>query len=248
MQVIDICYKFINFQPNIIDKDDYNKFCDEAKKILSNKKTWSSFLVKCNGKKFTSLPIKLIHCDGNHKCKGIRFSQNGITLINEPHVTIALVTDNYMTNTACPGLEKGKNVPLSCTKFNKNYEIFINKTNWDNGFKTALELDGHYSCIADICKPTTQFPKYYSCFLSNPELIVTLYREYVINHEMGHALGRGHFIPKLRETNKNEFMPIMAQQTKGLFNYKINTWPLPEENCIVAPYDYDAIKKYIIPL
>lgn len=51
------------------------------------------------------------------------------------------------------------------------------------------------------------------------------YRIYLINHEIGHLLGRDH-----SECLKpNSKVPVMVQQTLGIGKCKPNPWPLPWE-------------------
>jgi len=56
-------------------------------------------------------------------------------------------------------------------------------------------------------------------------LDLDLYRTYVINHEVGHILGRGHNKPG----RKGSKVPVMVQQTLGIGGCKPNPWPLSWE-------------------
>ncbi|WP_286689414.1 DUF3152 domain-containing protein [Aeromicrobium sp. REDSEA-S38_B2] len=51
------------------------------------------------------------------------------------------------------------------------------------------------------------------------------YRHMVVNHEVGHFLGRGH----LGCPGRGQAAPIMQQQSKGLHGCRVNPWPRRDE-------------------
>ena len=59
-------------------------------------------------------------------------------------------------------------------------------------------------------------------------LDLTDYRTYVINHEIGHALGFGHYDP-----SPGKLCPVMTQQTLGIGKAVPNPWPTSWEKILL---------------
>jgi hypothetical protein len=59
---------------------------------------------------------------------------------------------------------------------------------------------------------------------------LTDYRIYLINHEVGHVLGKHHTKCSDKPKGGSDKVPVMNQATKGIGKCKPNVWPLEYEN------------------
>ena len=165
---------FINISVDSNVDQDESKFIDEVKKILMDKRGWSS---KGYNFVFVSKSVfEKIHVSGKKSLKfRLRLSQNR-TIVNE--------------------CQFDENEKLSCYNPTINPpNVLINDFRWKNGSKQS-------------------------------KLLLKDYHVYVINHEVGHALGRGHVAKCSCESC---YVPVMMQQTISIGKCKPNPWPLNNE-------------------
>ena len=89
---------------------------------------------------------------------------------------------------------------------------------------------------ARLCRPLQTFGKLscrsgqravltsYRWLLGTPEFPdLAVYRQYVVNHEVGHVLGHGHE----QCGGAGRLAPVMQQQTKRVAPCRPNAWPYP---------------------
>ncbi len=108
------------------------------------------------------------------------------------------------------------------------------RTDGDADLRVVLASPG---TVDDLCAPLSTVGEY-SCGSDGAAVIndkrwvfttpdfadKTLYRQYVINHEVGHLLGHGH----LECPGPGEVAPLMQQQTVGVAPCIANGWPFPD--------------------
>jgi len=88
-----------------------------------------------------------------------------------------------------------------------------------------------------LCRPL-ETNGVFSCYMSGRAVINVMrwregarsyaghlqeYRQYVVSHEVGHALGHGHRY----SCRPDGLAPVMMQQTKSLYGCRLNPWPYP---------------------
>ncbi|WP_163572699.1 DUF3152 domain-containing protein [Fodinicola feengrottensis] len=92
-----------------------------------------------------------------------------------------------------------------------------------------LTTDGYTSCrvgdgvVINLARWLTAVPD----FVGH----LDLYREYAVNHEVGHRLGHGHMACPAA----GQLAPVMQQQTLGLKGCRINPWPYVDGKLVTGP-------------
>ncbi|MEX2276032.1 MAG: DUF3152 domain-containing protein [Actinomycetota bacterium] len=129
-------------------------------------------------------------------------------------------------------------------------EILSDRRGWIGGRGVALRRvsSGPVSFRVTLARPRTtdrlcaplQTAGIYSCYMNGRSVLNAMrwrrgatayhrdlegYRTYLVNHEVGHALGHGHAF--CRATRRKA--PVMMQQTKGVRPCEPNPWPLERE-------------------
>jgi hypothetical protein len=86
-----------------------------------------------------------------------------------------------------------------------------------------LKTNGRYSCFQDG-RSVINLDRWTIGAEDKAKLALPEYRQYVISHEVGHALGHGH----VGCPSAGALAPVMMQQTKGIGTCAPNPWPYPD--------------------
>lgn len=146
-------------------------------------------------------------------------------------------------------IEEG--LPVDARKFTSRVErILADPRSWaaGEGFALRRVSSGRAAFRVTLASPDTtdrlcaplQTGGIFSCFQRGRSVLnhgrwsggspvypgdLASYRAYMVNHEVGHALGHGH----LGCPAAGRLAPVMMQQSKGLAGCRPNAWPLPGE-------------------
>lgn len=104
---------------------------------------------------------------------------------------------------------------------NYDFRVLLVSPDNVNSFCPGLDTGGYTSCrsgdhaVINLARWLTGVPDYAGD--------LPTYRQYVVNHEVGHFLGHGHELCG----GPGELAPVMQQQTLGLEGCLKNPWPHP---------------------
>jgi hypothetical protein len=112
------------------------------------------------------------------------------------------------------------------------FTIYLSTPETTNRLCAPLQSDGYTSCrqgskvVLNLARWMTSVPYY-----TNDKVVLDTYRTYMINHEVGHALGHDHEMCP----GAGRLAPVMEQQTFGLHGCKPNAWVYVNGTKIVGP-------------
>ncbi len=102
------------------------------------------------------------------------------------------------------------------------FTIYLSTPSTTNHLCAPLPSNGYTSCrqgskvVLNLARYQTSVPYY-----RDDKVVLDTYRTYMINHEVGHALGHGHELCP----SPGKPAPVMEQQTLGLHGCEPNPWP-----------------------
>jgi hypothetical protein len=102
------------------------------------------------------------------------------------------------------------------------FTIYLSTPKTTDRLCAPLHSNGYTSCrqgskvVLNLARWMTSVPYY-----TQAKVVLDTYRTYMVNHEVGHALGHEHELCP----GSGDLAPVMEQQTFGLHGCKPNPWP-----------------------
>jgi hypothetical protein len=103
------------------------------------------------------------------------------------------------------------------------FRVTLASPSTTNRLCAPLDTDGIYSCY-HAGRSVLNAMRWHDGAAAYPGDLAA-YRAYMVNHEVGHALGHGHRY----SCGAGGRAPAMMQQTKSLYGCRRNPWPLADE-------------------
>ena len=119
--------------------------------------------------------------------------------------------------------EDGRLAFQPVTDADPDFRLILASPATTDGLCYPLRTGGKYSCRsgAEVVLNLNRWESGTEEYEDN----LDIYRQYLVNHEVGHFLGYGH----IGCPGPGEPAPVMMQQTKGLRKCLLNGWPTSDE-------------------